>query len=71
MPESGVTLLHGHFQLFSQRATFGNENRGEHDESCSLRVAAGASDEVFGGVFLHFAARAGRVGLADAGEEES
>ena len=65
-----ISLLDIHFELFAERAVFGNVKRCHNHELCSRLKLARALQDVFRGVLLHLLSADGRVSLSDSGVEQ-
>ena len=64
-------LLHVDVQLFHHRASFAGDEGSQYRELGALRKVQHALHDVFRTVLLHQLSAHGRVGLADAGKEQS
>ncbi len=68
---SGISLLHIHFKLFAKAPPLYDVDRGEDDKFGTLGVLAGTFQNILCGMSLHLLSAHGRVGLPDAGEEQT
>ncbi len=66
-----VSLFHVHLQLLLDGAAFAWDNRCEHRKLRTFGIGTHAVDDILHGMLLHQLAAHGRVGLADACEEQS